>query len=51
MPTERQIIRASQALSMGASKAEVRDTLLTEGLTEYQVFLCIKAAELYKTYL
>lgn len=47
MPDERQIIRTAQALSMGASVEDIRATLLAEGLTEYQVFLCIKAAELY----
>jgi hypothetical protein len=46
MPTERQIQRTRQALSMGVSVADVRATLLAEGLTEYQVFLCVKAAEI-----
>lgn len=49
MPDERHIIRVAQALSMGASLDDVRKMLLQDGLTEYQVFLCIKAAELYNT--
>lgn len=46
MPTERHIQRARTALGIGASVADVRETLLKEGLTEYQVWLAVKAAQL-----
>jgi hypothetical protein len=46
MPTERHIQRARAALDVGAAVSDIRDFLLKEGLTEYQAFLCIKAAQL-----
>lgn len=50
MPNERHITRAAQALAMGVEVSDLHDTLIAEGLTEYEVFLCVKAAELLNSH-
>lgn len=45
-PTSETIRRTAALLSWEVPLAQVRDNLLESGLTEYQVFLAVKAAEL-----
>lgn len=44
-PTSKTIQRVSTMLSVGATLDDIRSNLLTSGLTEYQVFLAVKAGE------
>lgn len=38
--------RTANWLAYGMSLSEIRETLLANGLTEYQIFLTVKAAEI-----
>lgn len=45
---ERHIDRTAQALCLGGSLEDVRDMLKSEGMSDYDVFLCYKAAQLLR---
>jgi hypothetical protein len=40
------IVRVANALSLGAELPEIRALLIDDGLTEYEIFLTVKAAEI-----
>lgn len=44
-PTEAKIKSISIALSMGVGIDSIRDDLISEGYSEYAIFLTVKAAE------
>ena len=44
-PSENKIVSVANWLAMGASVEDVRENLIQNGFSEYNAFLCIKAAE------
>jgi hypothetical protein len=47
-PTEADINRAAQALCFGDTPSEVQERLVKDGLTPYDAFLAIKAAQILR---
>lgn len=45
-PTEKTIQRTANMINVGATLNNIRDNLLDSGLTEYQIFLSVTAAEI-----